>query len=50
MFVSQTSLGKLMTTIENAEPFFIFCLRSNNQKVTPGWRTAERHDAVKEVM
>ncbi|KAF6733988.1 Unconventional myosin-IXb [Oryzias melastigma] len=28
----QTSLGKLMTTIENAEPFFIFCLRSNNQK------------------
>ncbi|XP_011485402.1 unconventional myosin-IXb isoform X2 [Oryzias latipes] len=28
----QTSLGKLMTTIEKAEPFFIVCLRSNNQK------------------
>ncbi|RVE62098.1 hypothetical protein OJAV_G00177130 [Oryzias javanicus] len=28
----QTSLGKLMTTIESAEPFFILCLRSNNQK------------------
>uniref|UniRef100_A0AAQ4Q340 Myosin IXb n=1 Tax=Gasterosteus aculeatus aculeatus TaxID=481459 RepID=A0AAQ4Q340_GASAC len=28
----QTSLGKLMESMEKAEPFFIFCLRSNNGK------------------
>uniref|UniRef100_A0A8C3AGE6 Unconventional myosin-IXb-like n=1 Tax=Cyclopterus lumpus TaxID=8103 RepID=A0A8C3AGE6_CYCLU len=28
----QTSLGKLMETIEKAEPFFIFCVRSNAEK------------------
>ncbi|KAL6104021.1 uncharacterized protein ACO6RY_13840 [Pungitius sinensis] len=28
----QTSLGKLMETMGKAEPFFIFCLRSNNVK------------------
>ncbi|XP_017266569.1 unconventional myosin-IXb isoform X2 [Kryptolebias marmoratus] len=28
----QTSLRKLMHTIEKAEPFFIFCLRSNAEK------------------
>ncbi|XP_074545706.1 unconventional myosin-IXb [Halichoeres trimaculatus] len=28
----QASLGKLMQTIEKAEPFFIFCLRSNAEK------------------
>uniref|UniRef100_A0A3B3XL47 Myosin IXb n=1 Tax=Poecilia mexicana TaxID=48701 RepID=A0A3B3XL47_9TELE len=28
----QTSLGKLIETIEKAEPFFIFCLRSNAEK------------------
>ncbi|KAM8850087.1 unconventional myosin-IXb isoform 3-T3 [Spinachia spinachia] len=28
----QTSLGKLMEAMEKAEPFFIFCLRSNNGK------------------
>uniref|UniRef100_A0A1A7XP11 Myosin IXb n=1 Tax=Iconisemion striatum TaxID=60296 RepID=A0A1A7XP11_9TELE len=28
----QTSVGKLMDTIEQAEPFFIFCLRSNAEK------------------
>uniref|UniRef100_A0A3Q2P762 Myosin IXb n=1 Tax=Fundulus heteroclitus TaxID=8078 RepID=A0A3Q2P762_FUNHE len=28
----QTSLGKLIETIERAEPFFIFCFRSNAEK------------------
>ncbi|MED6260847.1 hypothetical protein ATANTOWER_030193, partial [Ataeniobius toweri] len=28
----QTSLGKLIETIEKAEPFFIFCFRSNAEK------------------
>uniref|UniRef100_A0A096MDT4 Uncharacterized protein n=1 Tax=Poecilia formosa TaxID=48698 RepID=A0A096MDT4_POEFO len=28
----QTSLGKLIETLEKAEPFFIFCLRSNAEK------------------
>ncbi|XP_043990596.1 unconventional myosin-IXb [Gambusia affinis] len=28
----QTSFGKLIETIEKAEPFFIFCLRSNAEK------------------
>ncbi|XP_041658409.1 unconventional myosin-IXb-like isoform X2 [Cheilinus undulatus] len=28
----QASLQKLMTTIKKAEPFFIFCLRSNTEK------------------
>ncbi|KAM4728261.1 unconventional myosin-IXb isoform 2-T2 [Anableps anableps] len=28
----QTSLGKLIETIEKAEPFFIFCVRSNAEK------------------
>ncbi|XP_033960405.1 unconventional myosin-IXb isoform X1 [Pseudochaenichthys georgianus] len=28
----QASVGKLMETIEKAEPFFIFCLRSNAEK------------------
>ncbi|TNN58068.1 Unconventional myosin-IXb [Liparis tanakae] len=28
----QTSLGKLMEAIEKAEPFFIFCVRSNAEK------------------
>ncbi|XP_059200954.1 unconventional myosin-IXb isoform X2 [Centropristis striata] len=28
----QASLGKLMQTIEKAEPFFIFCVRSNAEK------------------
>nr|XP_020447008.1 unconventional myosin-IXb-like isoform X2 [Monopterus albus] len=28
----QASLGKLMETIEKAEPFFIFCMRSNAEK------------------
>ncbi|XP_060901288.1 unconventional myosin-IXb-like isoform X2 [Labrus mixtus] len=28
----QASLGKLMETMEKAEPFFIFCLRSNAEK------------------
>ncbi|XP_029309777.1 unconventional myosin-IXb isoform X2 [Cottoperca gobio] len=28
----QASLGKLMETIEKAEPFFIFCVRSNAEK------------------
>lgn len=29
----QASLRKLMGTIEQAEPFFIFCIRSNSEKV-----------------
>lgn len=33
MCFSQASLKKLMRTVEKAEPFFVFCIRSNRQKV-----------------
>lgn len=34
LLIQQASLRKLMDTIEKAEPFFIFCLRSNAEKVS----------------
>lgn len=34
LLIPQASLRKLMDTIEKAEPFFIFCLRSNAEKVS----------------